>query len=146
MNAEEPIFILTHDKYNLYLIERYLQFNDVPNPVRVSRHAHEAAYYFQGAGIYADRAEFPEPGLLILDLQLPENASFHLLQWLRASAAFRELTIVGTGIWKYSAEIQEAFDAGINAYYRIPAEIHALTEYVQKFVAEPQFDSLPIGM
>ena len=135
MNAGQTIFILSRDKFDLFLIERYLQYADVPNPLRVSGHAHEAACYFQGAGIYADRETYPEPGLLILDLQFPEQASFSLLEWLRANPAYRDIPIVATGIWKYSDEVERAHELGITAYFRIPAEVMSLTDFVHKLVS-----------
>lgn len=143
MNPDETIFILARDKFDLYLIERSLQYGDLRNPIRVSRHAHEAACYFHGHGVYADRQAYPLPGLLILDLQLPQDESFALLEWLRAQRAFHDLPIIGTGVWRASPEVQRAFERGLNAYFRIPSEIMSLVAFTQQLGAVGQFGPLP---
>src|SRR5258706_13401698 len=43
----------------------------------------EAINYLAGEGRFADRAEFPEPLLVLLDLNMPRVNGFDVLRWMK---------------------------------------------------------------
>ena len=53
------------------------------NPLQVVRDGEEAIAYLKGTGKFANRAEFPMPSLLLLDLVMPLINGFEVLEWLR---------------------------------------------------------------
>lgn len=54
----------------------------------------QAIGYLAGEGPYADRNQFPMPGLLLLDLNLPVRSGFEVLGWLRSQAHLGHLKVV----------------------------------------------------
>lgn len=50
--------------------------------------------YLNGIAYYRDRAEYPLPGVIVLDLDLPGVDGFDALAWLRASVKFSRLPII----------------------------------------------------
>lgn len=59
----------------------------------------EVIGYLSGEGAYADRAAYPFPTLLLLDLKMPETDGFDVLNWLRQhpEVAGRLTTVILTG-------------------------------------------------
>ncbi len=53
----------------------------------------KAMDYLSGAGAYADRAHFPLPSVVLLDLKIPLLDGFELLSWARNQAPLRRLPI-----------------------------------------------------
>src|SRR5689334_904870 len=49
--------------------------------------------YFQGRCGFSDRAKYPLPNLLLLDLKMPLKDGFEVLQWLRRHR-YEKLTVV----------------------------------------------------
>ncbi len=54
----------------------------------------EALDYLEGRGQYAERANWPLPALLLLDLKMPVLDGFDVLAWVRAQRKFKHLPIV----------------------------------------------------
>ncbi len=50
--------------------------------------------YLSGTGAYADREQHPEPGVMLLDLNMPEMDGFDVLKWIRAHPLHHELPVV----------------------------------------------------
>jgi CheY-like chemotaxis protein len=72
--------------------------------------------YLSGAGQYADRARFPMPALVVLDLKLPDFSGLQLLNAIRGRADTRRIPVV---VFSGSADdkmIAAAYDAGANSY------------------------------
>jgi CheY-like chemotaxis protein len=57
------------------------------------RDGDEAIAYLSGAGKYADRARYPFPDMLLLDLKMPRVNGFEVLRWLQTQS-FKDLLIV----------------------------------------------------
>jgi CheY-like chemotaxis protein len=54
----------------------------------------QALDYLQAKGQYADRAAWPEPTLVLLDLNMPGLSGFEVLSWVRGQQALSNLPIV----------------------------------------------------
>jgi hypothetical protein len=88
-----PSSILAVIEQDLRLIWRLQELcGDYGLKLNIGRSAEEAILYLRGIGIYANRLEYPLPGLILLDT---ENASADLsmLAWLRENPRFSELPV-----------------------------------------------------
>ena len=68
---------------DIRLIRRAFQKANILNPLQVVRNGDEALAYLHGDGEYANRAEYPLPTLLLLDLKMPRKNGFDVLEWIR---------------------------------------------------------------
>lgn len=98
-----------------------LQRNRVQNPVSVLRDGAAAIAYLEGRGAFSDRAQFPMPGILCVDLKMPGMDGFGVLEWLRQNPAIRSklLVIVLSNIAD-ATEIRRAYDLGANSFLAKP--------------------------
>lgn len=112
-------------------LERVLrQLNSTLQLHRVGK-AEEAIAYLSGEGIYHDRARYPLPDFLVLDLKLPGMTGLDFLQWLRQQPQSQQLKVIGmTGYG--DRDLQKAYEFGINFYLLKPIEVSMLTEALQE--------------
>jgi two-component system response regulator len=98
------------------LVERQLQNSGLSYALRVVSDGREAMDYLSGAGEYADRAAFPLPCLLLIDLRMPRVDGFVLTGWVRANPATKDIPIIiYTGL-PSQEEAVRAYALGANAY------------------------------
>src|SRR3954452_11019867 len=62
--------------------------------VHHAKNAKEAISYLQGAGVYADRERYPLPQVLVLDLEMPNEDGFQILEWLKHSILGQQIKAV----------------------------------------------------
>jgi CheY-like chemotaxis protein len=119
--AELRVLLVEDDPADVRLIQR--AFNTLPSPVAISRltNGDEAVSYFSGDAPFENRAAFPIPELLLLDIKLPRRSGFEVLQWLRKQdSGLRRLPVIMLTSSRHSADINRAYDLGANSYLSKP--------------------------
>ncbi|MDB6018362.1 MAG: two-component system response regulator [Pedosphaera sp.] len=71
--------------------------------------------YLSGRGVYRNRAQYPLPGLVLLDLSLPKISGGEVLQWLRSQPEFGQLPVVIFTGFEDRGRLDEAHRLGANA-------------------------------
>jgi CheY-like chemotaxis protein len=120
MNSELRILIGEDNDDEAFLLQRALLKAGVSNPTHICRHGQEVIDYLRALPPYSDRAIFPFPRMLILDLKMPGLSGLDVLRWIRRHP---ECTVIPTLILTSSAEesdVVEAYRIGANAYLTKP--------------------------
>lgn len=81
--------------------------------VRDGLHALE---YLDGQGPYADRAQFPFPILILLDLRMPRMDGFEFLDWLRIAPFLQSLPVIVITGSAASQDVTRAYRAGAKSF------------------------------
>jgi len=90
----------------------------------------EAVDYLHGDGPYHDRAQYPFPDLLLLDLKMPMMDGFDVLAWLRQQPRARDLPVVVLTGSNQDRDVQLAREMGAADYQIKPHETDALEALV----------------
>ena len=90
-----------------------------------------AIAYLHGEGHYADRAAYPFPTLMLLDLKLPRKSGLEVLEWLRQTQGIHRLPVVVMTSSKESADVGKAYDLGANSYLVKPVAFDTLLAMVR---------------
>ena len=88
----------------------------ISNPLRTFLSAEEVITYLAGQPPYSNRAIFPLPTVVFVDLKLPGISGFDLLGWMRGQPDLKKIFIVvlsGTGDLK---SVQAAYSLGANSF------------------------------
>lgn len=120
----ETILVAEDNGDHIILIERAFKQARFLNPIRVVGDGAEAIAYLNGDGKYADRAEYPLPGLLLLDLKMPNKDGFEVMEWIRTQPALRYLKIVVLTTTDRVFDVQRAYELGASSFLVKPLDFH----------------------
>lgn len=111
------ILIAEDDEYDAFLIERALRraAADRSHIQRV-KDGYQALHYLEGTGPYSERAKFPLPNLVFLDLRLPGMDGLKVLEWVRSHPRFQGLPVVVISGSQAEADISKAYALYANSY------------------------------
>jgi CheY-like chemotaxis protein len=131
MNDHAVFLLVEDDENDIALIRRAFQKAKVLNPLIVAKGGKEAIAYLGGEGKYADRAAFPLPTLVLLDLKMPDVDGFEVLRWMRMQPALKELRVVVQTGSQSIADIHNACRMGANSFVMKPADFERFVEVSQ---------------
>jgi len=129
MNILVPILLAEDNDDDVSLTRRAFERARVLNPLHVVSDGEQVVAYLKGEGLYMNRAEYPLPNLLLLDLRMPKKDGFEVLGWIRSQPALQSLRIV---VLTSSAEVRDvnlAFSLGADAFMIKPADFLRLVEF-----------------
>ncbi len=110
------------DANDVFLLQRAFREVAITNPVRVVTDGRMAMDYLAGHAQFANRTEFPLPGLVLLDLKLPHHSGREVLQWIRAQPTLRRIVVIVLTAGEYVGDIGLAYDLGANAFFLKPQD------------------------
>jgi CheY-like chemotaxis protein len=132
MNAPDYTILLVDDEENdATLVKMAFKKANILNPVQWVKDGMEAVAYLNAEGIYADRTRYPFPQVLLLDLKMPRMNGLELLQWLRVNSHFRIIPTIIMTSSRHDADIEKAYDLGVNTYMIKPSSFNELTAMVK---------------
>jgi CheY-like chemotaxis protein len=95
----------------------------------------QAIDYLSGVDGYGDRARYPLPFLLLLDLKMPIVDGFGVLQWVRREPGLRRMLVVVLSSSDCQADVDHAYELGANSYLLKPVRFEEMAGMIQRFIA-----------
>jgi CheY-like chemotaxis protein len=132
--ADPVVLLVEDDPADVRLIQR--AFRKLKQSVTMTRltNGDDAVAYLSGEGPYENRAAYPVPAVLLLDIKLPRRSGFEVLDWLRRQKTpLRRLPVVMLTSSKHSADVNRAYDLGANSYLAKPETLSGLDDLAAQF-------------
>ena len=127
MTPETTLILLVEDNpTDVLLIKRAFEQAKMANPVHVISDGDTAVEYLGGEGAYADRARYPLPILILLDLKLPRRSGLEVLAWLKEQESLKRIPVVMLTSSEQPRDVDAAYDSGVNSYLVKPVEYDSL--------------------
>jgi CheY-like chemotaxis protein len=127
------ILLVEDDENDVLLIRRAFQKLGIDAAVHRVGDGDAAVAYLAGAGEYADRARYPRPVAVLLDLKLPRRSGLEVLMWARKEAGLTYLPIIVLTSSREATDLKQAYAFGANSYLVKPVEFGSLLELVRSF-------------
>src|SRR5438067_11154573 len=141
------ILLIDDDENDIVLAKKALAAAEIENPLYVVRDGEEAMAYLEGMGKYSDRAEFPLPDLILLDLKMPRLDGFELLYWIRKQPHFKALRVVVLTSSEDVYDINKAYEMGANSFLvkpfdfeNFPAMMRTLNSFWMQHSLAPKIE------
>jgi CheY-like chemotaxis protein len=135
MLSDQFILLADDDSNDTLLIRRAFQKAGLGGVLKSVSDGDQAINYLRGANEYADRALFPLPFLLLLDLKMPGTDGFEVLQWVRSQPDLKRLLVVVLTSSNLQADVDRAYESGANSYLVKPVEFNEMVNMIQRFEA-----------
>jgi DNA-binding response OmpR family regulator len=119
--------MLEDDRTTAALIQQVLAATNIANPVEHFTSGHDAAEYVDRLAQAG-----PLPVLVVLDLSVPDLPGLEVLQRVRARPELASVPVVMLSGSGDDADIERAYQIGIDAYLVKPAGIHGLPDVIRR--------------
>ena len=98
------------------LLQLLLTSGGVSNAVRISLSAEDAINYLDGVPPFSNRAVYPLPSVVFVDLKLPGISGFELLRWMKSHPELKDIFVVVLSATGDLISVQAAYSLGANSF------------------------------
>lgn len=131
---KRTILYVDDNHEDAHIVERAIARENLVTQFYRTHDGCEAAEWLVGSGVYEDRAKFPLPDVLIVDLRMPRNSGFDLLEFIQARRELKKLVLIVYSDSDDPKDKLRAFRTGANAYVQKTQGPEALMLYVRSAV------------
>lgn len=131
-DAPEPITILMadDDADDRLLAQDAMRESRLKNPFYFVHDGQELMDYLRGTGTYATKPA-PQPGLILLDLNMPRKDGRQALEEIRADPGLRHIPVVVLTTSKSEEDVLRAYGLGANSFITKPVTFERLVDIVR---------------
>lgn len=101
------------------------------NDLRFVENGEELMDYLHARGKFADAAQAPRPGLILLDLNMPRKDGRAVLKELHEDPKLREIPVAVLTASKDEEDVMRSYDLGVKSYIVKPVTFQSLVETLQ---------------
>ncbi len=127
----KTVLLVKDSEDDVFFVRRAMQLAGRSPSLQVARDGQIAIDYLSGKGEYADRALFPMPDLVLLDLKLPRVLGLDVLKWIRSRLDFKLLPVVILTNSGERTDWERGYRLGANSYMVKPSTNEELRRLVQ---------------
>jgi CheY-like chemotaxis protein len=113
------------------LVRRNLESFQVANDLHHVEDGETAIDYIFGQGIYADRARFPAPDLVLLDLRLPRVDGLEVLRHVKSHPTLHRTPIVVLTTSDAERDVAMAYEYHANSFVTKPVDFQRLSHLLK---------------
>lgn len=126
----EPVDILMadDDPDDRLMAEKALREARLKNGLFFVEDGEELMDYLHHRGKYIDAVQYPLPGLILLDLNMPKKDGREALTEIKADPKLRHIPVVVLTTSKAEEDILRSYDLGVNSYITKPVSFQGLAE------------------
>lgn len=130
MDAVLNILLAEDNADDVFLLQQAFKRGAVTDRLFAVSDGFQALEYLKGDGPYSDRATYPFPHILLLDLNMPRMNGFEVLEWTRKDSLCSRLIVHILSSSPREEDIRRAHDLHANSYLLKPTRIDDLVALV----------------
>ena len=116
------MLIADDSESDIFFLLRAFATSKVRNPVYVVRSGAELIQYLNGEGRFANRARYPMPKIVFLDLKMPPPDGLEVLRWKEKNKELPRMLWVAMSNFDVVKTINEAYAAGATTFLTKPLD------------------------
>ncbi len=134
MTRSSPLVVLCaeDDPDDRLLAEMAHRESGAVNPLVFVADGKEALEYLRRTDRHVDRADPRQPGIILLDLNMPGIDGRETLRTIRADPALRRIPVVILTTSSAQEDIAASYDAGANSYIVKPSAFSSLVRLFER--------------
>jgi CheY-like chemotaxis protein len=135
----KTVLLVEDNEDDVFFMKMACQRTGIPHALQVVEDGDAAIAYLGGQGSYADRAKYPLPDLIFLDIKMPKRSGHEVLEWIRTQPALKNLPVVMLTSSLANSDVARAYELGVTSYLRKlghPAEFGQGVRVILKYWLE----------
>jgi len=125
------IVIADDDADDRMLIEDAFQESCLRNPITFVENGEELMDRLNCEGAFADRCHHEQPGLILLDLNMPRMDGREALSRIKKDPNLRRIPIVVLTTSKAEEDVFKTYDLGVSSFISKPVSFDGLVDVVK---------------
>lgn len=118
---------------DIFFLLRAFAGSHIKNPVYVVRSGAEAIQYLAGEGRYSNRASYPLPKIVFLDLKMPPPDGFDVLKWKEQCRDLPRMLWVAMSNFDAIKTINQAYASGATTFLTKPLDAEDIRHLIKSF-------------
>ncbi len=131
MDRNLTILIAEDSEDDAFFLERAFRKIGLKNPVQILTDGAEVLDYLKGQGNYENRAEYPFPSVMFIDLKMPRVNGFEVLQWLMDHPDCKVIPTMVFSSSEQPEDVERSYQLGANAYFVKPNTAEQLADLLR---------------
>ncbi len=125
------ILMADDDEDDRMMAKEALEEARLINVIRFVEDGEELMDYLYHREQYGDVKDYPRPGLILLDLNMPKKDGREALKEIKGDPDLRRIPIVVLTTSKAEEDIYRTYDLGVNSFITKPVSFEALVEIMK---------------
>ena len=124
------ILLVEDNEDDIVIVQETFADAQLANILHTVRDGEEALTYLRREGPYKD---VPQPGLILLDINMPKKNGFEVMQELKADPQLRALPVIMLTTSDREEDIVLSYACGASSYIRKPVNLDQFHAVVKQF-------------
>lgn len=133
--SRPAVLLVEDDDSDVLFMRRAWQKAGYTVPLVAIGDGEKAVAYLSGNAPYSDRAQYPFPTLVLLDLKIPLLPGLDVLRWIRENPGLRNLRVAVLTSSEEPADVARARELGVSDYIVKPTGFAQLVAVVERLKA-----------
>lgn len=129
--SQRPLLIVEDSPEDYETAVRAFRQAGLENPICHCADGEEALDFLYRRGTYSERAFLPQPGLILLDLNLPGTDGRDVLEEIKQDERLKAIPVVVLTTSSDERDIERCYRAGVNSYLRKPVDLPAYMRSIE---------------
>ncbi|MCP4650430.1 MAG: response regulator [PVC group bacterium] len=126
------ILLVEDNPDDIAITKRALKEAKVINQLWIVRDGQEALDFLYNRSPYNNTQENPQPGLILLDINLPKVDGLEVLKEIKADEQLKNIPIVMLTVSKRDEDVLRGYHNGCNSFIQKPVEFERFVEVVRQ--------------
>ena len=115
-----PILVADDDLEDCKILEEAMKQSKLMNSIHFVHNGEELLSYLRREGPFSDDNQFPMPGLILLDWNMPKKSGREALAEIKKDEKLKHIPVVLLTTSAAEENIMRAYDLGVNSYVQKP--------------------------
>jgi CheY-like chemotaxis protein len=130
MTRPAHILLVEDNRMDIELTLDAFRERRLRNTIHSASNGQAALDYLMGAGKFADRAAYPLPDLILLDLKMPVMDGHEVLRRIKQTPSVKRIPVIVLSSSKEEGDLAMSYDTGANSYLVKPVSFEGFVEVV----------------
>lgn len=127
------ILLVEDNESDIKIAQRAFAKSSMNTNVYVARDGEEALQFIRHAGKYKDKAQFPRPGIILLDIKMPKKDGFQVLKELKSDPQYNFIPVIMLTSSKNEEDIVKSYRSGAASFIQKPISYGSFLKVVDNF-------------
>lgn len=128
-NKNEIVILMADDdQEDRMLAQEALQESKLSGTMHFVEDGEQLLDYLHRRGKFSDKQKYPDPGVILLDLNMPRKDGREVLKELKSSSRLRAIPVVVLTTSKAEEDVLKTYDLGVNSYITKPVSFELLVD------------------